>query len=292
MFLFPGAGNQGDIDDPFGGKQDGNLRDNLGREINLVTALEERADVTVIVMYPYGKGIRTTRSPTFTASSGIDGNGNIQDAVIPAAYDDSSIPYDKAEEVARLLPGACSPNENISFDNDEVQVTFIGYSGGGQMAYSTAQKLTGRVFVDNLVMFGAPFLASNGITNIGHLWDLKGEADTSIMGKGAERYAQWYFINRGLNFSSDFSGTHGTYNQEYDIYRHGATECTLSGADYQHYGGGDYFDTNKYSHPFLGINCADGQTIPRGSPTRGARSRLEANLSFLMNVVGVGRVSK
>lgn len=285
VFLFPGAGNQGDVDDPFGGKQDFNLRDNLGREIDLATELESRTGITVIVIYPYGPGIRTTRPPTFTGRSGSDGNGNIQDAVWPAANDNSPIPYAKAIEVREHIMGGCFPIEDISVDNDRVQITFIGFSGGGQMAYSTAQKLEGRVFVDNLVLFGAPFRAYNGVANIGHIWDMKGEGDTSISGKGAETYAQWDLYNRGYREHSNY----WTYNQEQDIYQHGATQCTLFGADYQHYGPGDYFDTDRGSHPFQGMKCSSGETLPRGSPTRGSRSRVEANVSFLINVVGVGR---
>jgi pimeloyl-ACP methyl ester carboxylesterase len=65
------------------------------------------------------------------------------------------------------------------------QIVLIGYSLGGQIAYRTAQELAGSLFVDKLVTIGAPYLAYNGLRNIGELWELWGEYDlTGIPGNG------------------------------------------------------------------------------------------------------------
>jgi hypothetical protein len=64
--------------------------------------------------------------------------------------------------------------------NDDIKLNFLGYSGGGPIAYTTSQRLVGRLFVDNLIMFGSPWKAYNGTNNIGHIWEVWAERDLNF----------------------------------------------------------------------------------------------------------------
>jgi RHS repeat-associated protein len=288
VYLFPGAGNEGDVDHNF------SLDDNLGdSERKLVEALRRRG-ITVLPIYPYGAGIRTNwteQNPVTISGEDLDTNGNFRYALLPSAYNHSTIPRTKADEILDYF--------NICRQEDKWNITFIGYSGGGQMAYSIAQKLAGRMFVDNLVLLGAAFRARNGLGNIGHIWDLVGEHDTDRFGKGGEKILGWDRYNRGYR-KAYMGGYLDVYTPSLDIYRNGATQCTLYGPHYVHYGYGDYFEARTsvidgngvtLNLPFNGVRCSTGGAgTTRGLYVPGNdRSRLENLVNFLINIVGVGR---
>jgi hypothetical protein len=84
-------------------------------------------------------------------------------------------PYGKEIAETVNLWGNCSFQGPAN--RSEVKLNFLGYSGGGQIAYTTAQRLSGRLFVDNLVMFGSPWRAYNGTNNIGHIWEVWAQGD-------------------------------------------------------------------------------------------------------------------
>jgi hypothetical protein len=216
-----------------------------------------------------------------------DPNGNLR-SISSAAYGFSSVPRTKADEIEDYY--------SRCFADDEYNITFIGFSGGGQMAYSTAQALTSRIFVDNLVLLGGAFRAHSGIGNIGHIWDLVGINDTDYTGKGGERLLGWDSYNRGYRRVSDYRfGTVYIRDSARDIYQNGATRCTLYGPQYVHYLDGDYFEDRTsvtYGEvtldlPFNGASCSGGGTgfhMPGND-----RSRLDFLVNFLIQYVGVGR---
>lgn len=165
LIFFPGAGNRG-----FG----------LGpSEIKFMDALRfqtgGRVDITYI--YPYG---------------GLEVNN--LDVIIDAAEGkDNDVTEKKADQIDNYIRNGsplgvtvyawwhCYSVHNEDYDeiNSEVKLNFLGYSGGGQIAYTTAQKLSGRLFVDNLIMVGPTWQAYNGVNNIGHIWEIwaKGDLD-------------------------------------------------------------------------------------------------------------------
>jgi RHS repeat-associated protein len=238
VFFFPGLGNQGNInkggtitDAKHGGNE---LDDDLGEgERSLIRQLRSQTGAIVIPVYPYGAGIGGVKidDPIPLLPPALnDSNRNLRDAVLPAADDKSSIPYTKADEIFTSLirygASICVAESEVEIDNNKVNVTFVGYSGGGQMAYSTAQKLRGRVFVDNLVMFGAPFRAYNGMSNIGRLWNLRGEQDTFLSGLGQYAFG-WDSYNEGYREFLNFRWQ----QKDLNIYANGAIGCTLYGND-------------------------------------------------------------
>lgn len=149
VFFFPGLGNNG--------------INNLGEgEARMIEDLNYRTGATVISVYPYGAG-----------DSGLANNAHV---VLQALGRDSVVPRTKADEIRdRLLGYVCDEKEMKDFN-----VTFIGYSGGSQPAYSTAQNLTGTQNVDNFVLFGGPFRAHSGPGNIKSLWSFVGLQDWTL----------------------------------------------------------------------------------------------------------------
>ena len=214
---------------------------------------------------------------------GQDSNGNIRFAIVPSAYQLSPIPAAKAQEIQDYYAGCIK--------DDKYNITFLGYCGGGQMAYSTAQNLTGRMQVDSLVLLGAPFRAYSGLGNIGRIWDLAWLDDPF---KGMEKNLEWDRYNSGyrtvfhLGTSETNSYGEEVYLPEEDIYRNGATKCTFYGPNHQHYGAGDYFDTDASAYSSSGIICTGpGYGFHMSNPDNG--SRVDVLVNFLINVVGVGR---
>jgi len=132
IFFFPGLGNQGDINDPeFGGKENRDVFDNLGPgEQDMVRQLRDQTKAKVFPIYPYGSGL---------APSDGHKRENLP-VLIAAGYGMSSVPQAKAMEILENIQGACTENNNVTINTKKLNVTFIGYSGGGQIAYSTAQK--------------------------------------------------------------------------------------------------------------------------------------------------------
>ena len=288
VYFFPGAGNKGDLDDPFGGILDGRLDDNLGPNERVFVQLLRQGGVSVKLVYPYGVGIRTNWAIDRPLFGQYDANGNFRYAILPSAFNVSTIPAAKADEIV-------DPTFRTCQQEDKWNITFIGYSGGGQMAYSTAQELTGRMFVDNLVLLGAPFRAYNRLGNIGYIWDLVGQNDTEMFGKGGEKKLGWDHYNRGYRYVP----TYGTIHvPDEDIYQYGASKCTLYGPQYIHYGNGDYFEARTsfidnsnatVNLPFNGALCSVGGTLQGFSLPANDKSRLENLVNFLINVVGIGR---
>jgi len=299
--LLSRLGNQGNVrqggaveDIEHGGNV---LDDDLGGgERDLVRALREKTGAIVITVYPYGLGLggNSVHDPLFGIDI-LDSNRNLRDAVYPSAYDNSRVPGYKADEifahVAGLNPYVCNNLSNVRVDNNKLNVTFVAYSGGGQMAYSTAQKLQGRLFVDNLVTFGSSFRAYGGMSNIGRLWSFVGEQDT-FYGNLGETVQGWEQYNAGYPISEK-SSPFNLQAPRYNIYQHGATRCTLLGTEdrpYEHFY--SYFDRNT---AFTGVSCqgsyakeASGRTgqVPLDwIAQKGYASRFDANSNFLVEVI-------
>jgi hypothetical protein len=175
----------------------------------------------------------------------------------------------------------CVAESEVEIDNDEINVTFVAYSGGGQMAYATAQKLKGRVFVDNLVMFGASFLAYNGMSNIGRLWDFVGEQDAFYARLGTN-VLSWDVYNRGYRDGRGISGA--VDRDRYNIYKHGATRCVLLGDSQQPYGHFSYFDK---ANKFQGLTCQGyhEETISQQHAQQINYTRFDANVTFLKGIL-------
>jgi RHS repeat-associated protein len=169
VFFFPGAGNRGNM-----ALDDFVERPELGENVldNDLSALEKAFTrklrdngVVTTVVYPYGSG------------NGGDDVANAKNnilEVLASANQVSFVPMVKAYEI---LANMLYTYDLGCINNDQLNITFIGYSGGGQMAYSTAQSLSGSIFVDNVITFGSPTRTHSGIGNIGHLWSFFSDDD-------------------------------------------------------------------------------------------------------------------
>jgi hypothetical protein len=252
VFFFPGAGNHGDTN--HNGKMDD---DDLGAgERLMVQDLRSRTGAVVTPIYPYGSGIGGDRV-----------KNNITEAIIPSMKQESYIPRFKAEEIAARLLGddifLCHDNDygKGQFDNNILNVTFVGYSGGGQMAYSTAQSLSGKLVVDNLILFGATVYHHNGMGNIGAIWSFVGTQDVFVP------------VIRGA----------------WSLYSGNWTSCQLFGDDdspYIHYGEGDYFDVRPGK--FQGLSCTgrhSEQSVSKEVASQLGFSHYEANMALLVAIV-------
>jgi hypothetical protein len=280
VIYFTGAGNYGDADGS--GQIDNEM---LAGESNLISRLGQRTGAKVIAVYPYGLSIGpdNINDPIMIGKIPFDSNRNLRDVIYQAAYGKSPVPKYKAQEiVARLLGETfdlCRDDDygKGEFDDDALNIMFIGYSGGGQMAYSTSQKLKGILTVDNLVMFGASFRAHDGIGNIGHIWSFVSSSD-NFYGLGEQATAFWDFSWHSQNVAG---GLYQTAN---------ATMCYTEGDTYpmnapmdkvfgDHIYG--YFDEN---HNFNGFLCygANSQQLTSRSKTG---TRFEAHLEILVDIL-------
>jgi RHS repeat-associated protein len=252
IFYFPGVGNPGDTNG------DNNLEDNLDSgEKAIVGQLRERTNSNVSVVYPYAIG---NLSPFSFLSPDIMKYLNIV-PVLKAIFGKGKIPGLKAEDVKGPI-GCWIDNAELYKLNKNIKISFIGYSGGTQMAYAIAQKLSGIFFIDNLIQIGPVYAAYNGTNNIGKILELIGEDD--------DRVAQ-------TNLLHDYN------KYEKKIYDNGAVICDLFGSEghpYTHTGKDSYMDV---SAPANGMVCRDNQVHYSYSG-----SRNQAIIEFLINNVHVG----
>jgi hypothetical protein len=285
VFFFTGAGSAGDIDG------DNDLFNNLtsGQQTMLGT-LSPYA--TVKLIYPYGNGVRiSTKIEEAINDFYLKHPGskalpiyNALRKVLPSFYGWNSLGTSKANQTWEELLGIC-PSQDVTIDNSQVKITFIGYSGGTQIAYSAAQELSSKLFVDNLVQIAPTYGAYNQMANIGSLWELVGE-DDNIVG-----YADsfWHDYNSGWIREPVPGGAWGfmrdyVHDSSLDIYQNGATRCTMLNADnvpYIHAGDGDYFD---FGTPTGGTICGGTQVSNITTASRG-----QAIVDMLINVIGIGR---
>jgi RHS repeat-associated protein len=280
LFYFSGIGNLGDLDNNGFG-----ITDLDTFERRFLTQLEARSGVTVKPIYPYAVGnggntdISANQLLVFLAA-----NSGAQD--ITSAKMREVLAYLKDTPAYQYLStNGCSDLFKNKIDG--LNITFLGYSGGGQIAYSTAQDLKGRLFVDNLVLMGAAYLAYNGVSNIGHIWELWGEYDlygNDLMWGGSAggnlyKLSGWDLLNEGYRGISI-----PIYTPSQDIYRHGATRCIFQNGNqpYVHYN--SYMNRDETDS---GVTCSLGGTYQRDAQSN--LSRMEAMISFLINVVGIGR---
>ncbi len=279
VFYFAGAGNRGDID------KDYNLFNDLSiGERTLLNKLTPYA--TVKVIYPYENGIRSTSKIEEVLKDFPKGipifNGLSK--VIPAALGLNSLGSSKANQTWEDLLGYC-PSQDVVVDNSQIKITLIGYSGGSQVAYSTAQELSSRLFIDNLVEIAPTYRAYNQMANIENIWELVGENDDIV----DLADSLWHNYNSGYRVEyHDNSYLYGSYETVYDesldIYKHGANRCNMLnvlGKPYGHSGTGDYFDFNT---PTSGTVC-NGVKIPNVTTS----SRGQAVVDMLVNVIGIGQ---
>ncbi len=255
VFFFPGAGNQGDTNN------NGNMDDDdLGMgEAQMVQDLRSRTGATVIPIYPYG--------------AGVGGNiikDNIFEAIIPTMKQKSNIPWHKAQEIiARLLGDdifACyNSNYGVGqFDDNLLEIAFIAYSGGGQMAYSTAQELDGKLVVDNLILFGSPVIFHKGMGNIDTLWSFFGTQDSlPLIRSGA-----WSLTTDKWTFCELFGDDESPY------------------IHYDEHHNNDYFDVNpgKFNGSFC-FGKYPEKSISREVAAKSGLSHYEANLVYFVNII-------
>ena len=254
----------------------------------MLEALKQNG-TTVNVIYPYENGIRSTskiEEAIKNVQKGIPIFNGIT-KVIPSSVGANSLGISKANETWESLLGMC-PSKDVKIDNSQVKVTLIGYSGGSQIAYSTAQELSGRLFIDNLVEIAPTYKAYKQMANIGSLWELVGEND-DIVGLAD---SLWHDYNSGYTIAyQDSNYLYGSYKTVYDasldIYRNGANRCIMLGASsepYVHHGDnnhGDYFD---FHTPTNGTICGGTKMSNVTKASRG-----QAVVDMLLNVVGIGR---
>jgi len=169
VFFFPGAGNHGNeslgdvVERPELGEN--SLDNDLSAlEKAFTRKLRDKGVITTVV-YPYGYGDG--------GDSVAKGKNNVLET-LAVANQLSMVPIVKAYEILATM---LYTYDLGCINDDQLNVMFIGYSGGGQMAYSTAQSLSGRIFVDNVVTFGSPIRTRSGIGNIGHLWSFFSDDD-------------------------------------------------------------------------------------------------------------------
>jgi hypothetical protein len=195
-------------------------------ERDILFLLREIPSTRLVTVYPYGQGPTGTQNPspvTISTSSNFDQNGNIGNVIIPSAHELSDVPQIKSDQIFDDLFKNGAPcgyyESQLEIKNDQINVTFIAYSGGRQLAYATAQALKGEVFVDNIIMFGSSYRASNGMDNIGHIWEFIGEQDD--LGNLGE-FAGWDRYNDGYrSYGADLRID--VQSADFNIYAHSAT---------------------------------------------------------------------
>jgi hypothetical protein len=285
VFYFPGGGNTGEDLDHKRGYDWADVNDSLMED--LMTRLSAKAHVTVIPLFSFGAEDTTT--------DGLLSNLSI---VRGEAYKNGNLAEAKVQEI-RSKSGA-----DLCFRVLD-QLSFIGYSLGGQIAYSTAQAMTGIHPVDKLVTMGAAYHAYNGLNNIGELWELWGETDLTgdinrVPGKNVfEKIGQvagglLYTgtdrrkFNDGYSYIVDDYGydvTGGSIHLDKtgpSIYDEGATRCIFHDGSglYRH---GSYVTKDELDG---GISCFGGSSYQR---TANGKPHVDAMLDFLIDVVGIGK---
>ncbi len=275
VFFFPGAGNYGDANH-------NGIIDEIGvGEQRVVKEIEYRTQAKVKVVYPYGRGLGGTLPDPVLVDMPFGGPQPVDPRFLTiggSAVGGNVVPSYKAQEIVATLLGEPNwPCYGAQFDDSMISVTFVGYSGGGQIAYSTAQRLTGTLFVDNLVVFGSPFLAHDGQGNIGNIWEFVSEQDDVVLGSAIVPTIAFTWVNVNS-----------------DLYSGDATSCTLFGDDskpYIHYdsdysdGGTDYFGTGAN---FTGQSCSgehSEQSVSREWAAQLNISRFEANMTMLVGII-------
>jgi len=242
IFYFPGVGNPGDPsgkNDPFAYLSEG--------EQQLINELKIRTGSNVEEIYPYGNHGADWFAKHFPNLVTTTVGGDIAKIVnIPMMF----------LQVANL-PQEVIDAINCGNSPTDAKISFIGYSGGSQVAYNTAQQLTGKMFIQNFVAFGPIYRAYNQLNNIGHIWELVGQNDERVQ----QIDPLWHDYNSGIRYV----GYHHTKKEYYpalDIYRNGAVRCTLFGttnSPYHHADTGSYVDTTTYDN---GMDCGSGRFSP------------------------------
>ena|GEM_PF-4597788 len=269
MFYFPGFGNKGDINE--NGLFDFNELD----QGDLDDALLKLNNVDVVPVYPYSTGVMNGVSGDFTRWNQV---------IIPASMGSTNITDAKAVTILDELQQRYGLDLCISSDlpntlyGIDAKVVFMAYSAGGQIAYTTAQKLKGKLFIDKMILIGSPYHAYKGTTNIGELWEIWGEYDLggdissyesfmTALGGNMYNLMGWRAINDGM-FSNSSNATRCVFNNYKEKqYHHGA---------YLYSAGQD-----------AGVHCI-GKHPYTGEGEKG-RDRLSALMDLIQNVIGVGQ---
>ncbi len=240
LFYFSGAGYNGtNIDDS---------------EVTLLNEIEARTQAKVIKVYPYGLGTSGTANPFLSMLLASNPNAFLGK---------------KSEEILAYLLGhdndlMCHDYSSVKLNNWQYQVTFLAYSGGGQMAYTTAENLKEYVLIDDLITLGAPFKNYGG-ENIHQMWLFEGEDDE---------------ITHGLGLILSWQSR---------SHRKNVTHCDLLGDNndpYGHWYPKNYFDDDV---KFMGANCrgsyASALTISREQASLLNKSRLQANVDMIVGIM-------
>jgi hypothetical protein len=268
LFYFPGFGNKGDINEnglfDFDELDQGDLDD----------ALLKLNNVDVVPIYPYSTGVMNGVSGDLTRWNQVIipasmGSTNITDAKAITILDELQQRYD-----LDLCLSSEAPNTWYGID---AKIVFMAYSAGGQIAYTTAQKLTGKLFVDKMILLGSPYHAYNGTANIGELWEIWGEHDLdgdltytgfmSALGGNISNLMGWQAINSGMFTNSG-----------------NATRCVFSNHNDKNYHHGAYLYGAGQD---AGVHCFGKYTYDRGRQK--GIDRLDALMDLIQNVIGVGK---
>ena len=281
VFFFTGFANAGDVN----GDNEYSL-DEIKYPIlqTLLSNLEQRTGAKVVPVYPYGIGLSepdplSRLKVLFDAS---EGRGLVPDA--------------KASEILAFLSeevwqDSCDGGNWPDLIVDSMlQITFLTYSGGGQIAYTTAQKLEGSLQIDKLVTLGSPYSAYKGVSNIGQLWELWGEYDLhgldfGLGATGGFLYGimGWKGWNEGYLHRDPIFDELSIPTPLGSIYTQGAARCIFNDTEESNYSHYSYFNPTE---PDGGVYCT-GESLYRRDATQGL-SRSDAMLDFLVNVVGIG----
>jgi RHS repeat-associated protein len=274
IFFFTGFGNNGDANgdgkytladlDP----SDPSLK-------NFLEKLQNRTGAEVIPIFPYGEGIGPI-DLSIKEKWGI---------VVQAAYG-MGIPAVKAMEVLDILreklgisTSPCDLDLTNDFYDEALGITFLSYSTGGQIAYSTAQELAGDLHIDKLVNIASPYRAYNGGSNIGALWEIWGESDFSILGNPLESLGGFMYNLTGWETDNQSYKGRGIYNAS-----EGGTMCMFKDVDGQPYFHNTYFSNSLSTGS---VKCLGAR--PYQHEVSYTETRADGLLDLLVNVIGVGR---
>ncbi|MBI3242750.1 MAG: hypothetical protein HYZ49_10705 [Chloroflexi bacterium] len=185
LFYFPGAGNDG--------------TNYYANENTLLTNVSQKGGISYRKIWPFGPNPKYVHPNNSNPGQKIIVGDNTLSQLC-AAYPDTynSIFIDalslvnggsgnisdpssgKAKEIADIIAGALLSG-NYTANSSQMEVDFLAYSAGGQVAYGVAQELKGYgIEVDNLALLGTPLRASRGWGNIGKIYDMRGTLDITV----------------------------------------------------------------------------------------------------------------
>jgi len=154
-------------------------------ENQFINELDNKLKTKLVIIYPYGLADYQldgeTYKPIIVGQAATGGAEVVTEAkanqIWQTIWQDISPYYSRQGRHTTCEGESRIPQVLYRRINKDVNVNFLAYSGGGAIAYATAQQLEGRLIVDNLILLGSPWRAYNGTNNIGHIWEIWGLGD-------------------------------------------------------------------------------------------------------------------